>query len=768
MTLECTKQYGIVGCYNYLALAQRHVRGGQLQTNASRVSDTIPFVASSPLVATPSAAAGRDSPQGTILSAGGGGDLATAVPAGSYTGASSSSSNSSDSGNTEAVAVVVGAVAGGVVGGLGLVAGVAWAIMLVHRRCQQKTAAAAANGGAGADSGADGDSESGSWGKGSCGAIPQQGLKAANGSSSCKDEDGQQYSHDSSGHAQASSSNAAGGDHSHHLMPQQPAAAAAASWSLVPVTRLTPLQPHIPLNVTTVVLAATTTAGSSRARSGGEGYDEEFASSAINSLDNAGLAGSNCMGMHGGGIPAAAAAAAAAGAVVAEAVAAHAAASGAGGRDFDAAAVPSAAAGDDVLHVVLTGHVIGRGSFGKVVEGIYNGRRVAVKLVDMGLLQLPLPPPLPPPPPQQQQQQQTVSPALHHIATQPPYAAEQVPMSQEQYLTLVDSSGSNAMQPPYAAEQVPMSQEQYLTLVDSSGSNAMQPPYAAEQVPMSQEQYLTLQQAAAEAHYFCPQQQQQQRSGRNSSKAQNVFIATLEQEVQVLARVQHANIVSLLAANLTPPNVCLVMERLDTSLDRLLYKDPNRRPLSLSLIIHIALQVARALAHLHPTICHRDIKPGNVLISNADASDERQVVVKLADFGFSRLRSSTLITQEPGVGTGPYMAPECFDTAHPLIAITDRADCYSFGVLLWELLARRQPWAELNLVAMAVRVVVNGDRLPMSELVEAGAPVKLQKLVKQCFEPDPRRRPAAADIVKVLLLVQEQLEMGVCDGACDE
>lgn len=91
-------------------------------------------------------------------------------------------------------------------------------------------------------------------------------------------------------------------------------------------------------------------------------------------------------------------------------------------------------------------------------------------------------------------------------------------------------------------------------------------------------------------------------------------------------------------------------------------------------------------------------------------------------------------------------------------------DCYSFGVLLWELVTRSQPWAGLTVVAMAVRVVVNGERLPMSPLALAGAPAKLQKLVTQCFEADPRRRPAAAEIVKVLMLVQQQLAAGVYDS----
>lgn len=86
-------------------------------------------------------------------------------------------------------------------------------------------------------------------------------------------------------------------------------------------------------------------------------------------------------------------------------------------------------------------------------------------------------------------------------------------------------------------------------------------------------------------------------------------------------------------------------------------------------------------------------------------------------------------------------------------------DCYSFGVLLWELIARRRPWEGLSVFAVAVRVAVHGERLPLAPLEQAGAPSKIVRLVWQCFDADPWRRPAAAEIVKSILLVQEELRM---------
>ncbi|PNH02905.1 Serine/threonine-protein kinase HT1 [Tetrabaena socialis] len=88
--------------------------------------------------------------------------------------------------------------------------------------------------------------------------------------------------------------------------------------------------------------------------------------------------------------------------------------------------------------------------------------------------------------------------------------------------------------------------------------------------------------------------------------------------LQVLGRCQHPNIVRLLAACLKPPRLCLVMELMDTSLERLVHgKAGDLMPLQT--VLHVAADIARGLAYLHPTIVHRDLKPGNVLLSNLES-----------------------------------------------------------------------------------------------------------------------------------------------------
>ncbi|KXZ51644.1 hypothetical protein GPECTOR_12g608 [Gonium pectorale] len=123
--------------------------------------------------------------------------------------------------------------------------------------------------------------------------------------------------------------------------------------------------------------------------------------------------------------------------------------------------------------------------------------------------------------------------------------------------------------------------------------------------------------------------------------------ASLAQEVEVLGRCRHRNVVTLLAACLEPPRYCLVMERCETSLDKLIHGKPGKL-LPMREVFTIAQDVASGLEYLHPTIVHRDLKPANVLINHPGSS---KLVAKLSDFGLSRLRSTVAPTLTPDAGT---------------------------------------------------------------------------------------------------------------------
>eukprot|EP00198_Chlamydomonas_reinhardtii_P011682 XP_001701019.1 predicted protein [Chlamydomonas reinhardtii] len=238
------------------------------------------------------------------------------------------------------------------------------------------------------------------------------------------------------------------------------------------------------------------------------------------------------------------------------------------------------------------------------------------------------------------------------------------------------------------------------------------------------------------------------------------FLETFAREAEVLGRCEHANVVKLLAANLRPPRVCL----------------PGVNLLPLSTMLQISIQVARGLEYLHPTIVHRDLKPGNVLVNGADTPE--RLVAKLTDFGLSRLRNTVLVTKDPEAGTPAYTAPECFDPTN--YEISHQADMYSLGVLMWEMIVGERPFDGLQMVAIAYRVTVQGKRPPWpAGLERSRCPKRLRALIEECWDPVPRRRPAAAEVVKRLMMILQSVQSKIdtsshensdsehrsCDGA---
>ncbi|KAG2491585.1 hypothetical protein HYH03_010152 [Edaphochlamys debaryana] len=241
--------------------------------------------------------------------------------------------------------------------------------------------------------------------------------------------------------------------------------------------------------------------------------------------------------------------------------------------------------------------------------------------------------------------------------------------------------------------------------------------------------------------------------------------AAVQQELEVLARCTHPCVVRVLAACTKPPRPCIVMERMETSLDGLLYGRPDTL-LPLPVVVHIALEVARGLEYLHPTVLHGDLKPGNVLISNPDSATPD---VKITDAGLSQARrEATLQTGHPDPGTAAYLAPESFKPVDEVV--TCKTDIYSWGVLVWEALAGVQPWLGLTSANIALYVHEYDARLPMPPHGTRGEdssrwPGMMVRLLTECWDKDPLRRPAAAELVRRLLVIQQALRHSLSSSA---
>ena len=146
----------------------------------------------------------------------------------------------------------------------------------------------------------------------------------------------------------------------------------------------------------------------------------------------------------------------------------------------------------------------------------------------------------------------------------------------------------------------------------------------------------------------------------------------------------------------------------------------------------IAGQVASGLAAAHRLgVVHRDIKPGNVMLTTAG--------VKILDFGIAALAFGPDADGGRLIGTPTYTAPERMRPGAPAPA----GDVYSLGVLLYEMLTGRPPWSFPDW-QQAIATHRAGTGIP--PIQTPGVPPRLIALTMACLSPDPGRRPTAAEV----------------------
>lgn len=170
--------------------------------------------------------------------------------------------------------------------------------------------------------------------------------------------------------------------------------------------------------------------------------------------------------------------------------------------------------------------------------------------------------------------------------------------------------------------------------------------------------------------------------------------ARFEAERQALAMMSHPNIVKILDAGTDPAGRPYFVMDLVVGHHITRHCDELRRTVRARL--EMLVQVCEAVAHAHSKgVIHRDIKPGNVLVSTRDGRAHAMVI----DFGVAkamhaRLTDKTLATAFHGfIGTPEYMSPE---QASGAVDIDTRADVYSLGVLMYELITGVRPFEELD------------------------------------------------------------------------
>ena len=216
--------------------------------------------------------------------------------------------------------------------------------------------------------------------------------------------------------------------------------------------------------------------------------------------------------------------------------------------------------------------------------------------------------------------------------------------------------------------------------------------------------------------------------------------AKLQAEARAYGRINHPRIAQVFDYGETdrasgPPAPYIVMELVDG--DSLSSRLADGTALPWRSAIVIAAQIAQALASAHARgLVHRDIKPGNVIITDTG--------VKLVDFGISATIGAPEADDDGEIlGTPSYVAPERITN----VPVGPAADVYSLGVLLYRMLAGTMPWTvETRTQALEAHMFVDAAPLPLI----AGLPDDVARLCATCLAKDPNQRPTSADVAKVL------------------
>ncbi|MFA5866828.1 MAG: Stk1 family PASTA domain-containing Ser/Thr kinase [Actinomycetota bacterium] len=213
------------------------------------------------------------------------------------------------------------------------------------------------------------------------------------------------------------------------------------------------------------------------------------------------------------------------------------------------------------------------------------------------------------------------------------------------------------------------------------------------------------------------------------------FLERFRREARAAAKLTHPNIVSIYDVGEEGGVHFIVMEYVHgMTLKKLIQKDA---PLSTEKVVHIGMQIAKAMefAHEHEII-HRDIKPQNVIITDNGE-------IKVTDFGIARAGATSTMTRTGAVmGTAHYISPE--QAQGSIVGPT--TDVYSLGVVMYEMATGELPFRGENPVSVALKHINDTPIPPRS--VFGDLPASLEAVIIKCMAKNPNERYRSAEAVR--------------------
>ncbi|KAF3579321.1 hypothetical protein DY000_02034904 [Brassica cretica] len=205
-------------------------------------------------------------------------------------------------------------------------------------------------------------------------------------------------------------------------------------------------------------------------------------------------------------------------------------------------------------------------------------------------------------------------------------------------------------------------------------------------------------------------------------------------EISILSRVRHPNVVLFLGACTKPPRLSMITEYMELgSLYYLIHMSGQKKKLSWHRRLRMLRDICRGLMCIHRMkIVHRDLKSANCLV-------DKHWTVKICDFGLSRIMTDENMKDTSSAGTPEWMAPELIRQE----PFTEKCDIFSLGVIMWELSTLRKPWEGVPPQKVIFAVAHEKSRLEIPD-------GPLSKLIADCWK-EPQERPSCEEILRGLL-----------------
>ena len=221
-------------------------------------------------------------------------------------------------------------------------------------------------------------------------------------------------------------------------------------------------------------------------------------------------------------------------------------------------------------------------------------------------------------------------------------------------------------------------------------------------------------------------------------------------EARAAAKIPGDHAVRILDVDATPEGIAyMIMERLEgADLGALLAERGRLEPVE---AVDLILQGLAAVAAAHAAgIVHRDLKPSNLFVARGR---DGRTLVKVLDFGISKTLSAsgdasqTLTDPNAPIGSPQYMAPEQITDARSVDA---RADIWSVGVMLYELIAGQAPFEAASISHLYVKIL--HEPAPPLPQLRRGVPPGLVRVIEACLAKDRNERVQTAEELRAMLL----------------